>query len=320
MRKVNGYMTDGKLMKLTGGSVTEPRFLVPDGLLSGWPQRAACETAHSSMPLSATWRALFSTPVEPPPSTAVSVNQAAEARREGATARHHATHAVHAVAGARPSGGASDAPPESELRALFSAPVLPPRVGPADAVHDDGRGDQTSDAEMDASDDEQDSSDDDPQDDERDGGVPTPGVRIWDKEKLYPSGVTNWKDLCNLQAAIEHDCRCKHHCLQKVGGHIVIYELRRQFRRAAQDLGQGGMRDHLRGVMEPHFDRELGKFRNTFTVGETCSSVCVEAFAAAVGVSEGMYVKARADVSQSRPRHAGIQHDKTMREGELTIA
>ena len=127
--------------------------------------------------------------------------------------------------------------------------------------------------------------------------------RWWNDKVVHPNGVKNWKDLPNLTAAASYDCRCGKKCLSRVGA-MEIYEYRRDLRASGHSLGQGGLRDAVRDVLGPHYNRTQGSFRATFRVGGS-DNVCVMAAAVAMGISGGTFSNARRDVSGERPRHGG---------------
>jgi len=133
---------------------------------------------------------------------------------------------------------------------------------------------------------------------------PTPGRRLWDARKVYPSGVKLWRDTANCAAALKFECPCGEKCLSKVGDVIRLYEHRCQLRQETRRAKAGGMRDALRAKLEAHYDSRLREFQQSFVVAG-CAAICERAFAVACGVSEATFVRARADVTHNRPTHAG---------------
>lgn len=130
------------------------------------------------------------------------------------------------------------------------------------------------------------------------------GRRLWDAARVYPKGVRNWRDVSNCAAALQYDCGCGKMCLAKVCGVIELYEHRRTFRARAKKLGSGGLRDVMREELERHFDAASRSFSTSFVIGGV-GTLCERAFAVGSGVSEPTFVRARADVTKSRPLHAG---------------
>lgn len=77
----------------------------------------------------------------------------------------------------------------------------------------------------------------------------------------------------------------------------------------------GRLRDVLRDMLSQHYDASLGTFSNSFVVNGI-GGLCERAFVVAAGVSEATYVRARADVTKSRPHHAERQQVRVQRVSE----
>lgn len=132
-----------------------------------------------------------------------------------------------------------------------------------------------------------------------------PGRRLWDARVLHPAGVAKWDNTANCQAALAYKCPCDIACLSKVGDVIQIYEHRRKFRlRLGSKARSGALRDTLRELLAEHYDAGLGTFSNSFVVCGV-GGMCDRAYAAAAGVSEATFMRARSDVTKERPKHAG---------------
>ena len=83
--------------------------------------------------------------------------------------------------------------------------------------------------------------------------VRKPGARLWDASLVHPSGVRNWRDVPNCEAALRYECPCGKRCLARVGGAIQLYEYRRLLRQRAVELGQG-----VSPMREARSDNETG--------------------------------------------------------------
>ena len=92
-------------------------------------------------------------------------------------------------------------------------------------------------------------------------------------------------------------------------GRIGAVHVEASLRIMAQGLGHGGLRDAVRKTLESRYDRVRGTF-STFVVGDSFS-VCERAAGVAMGVSESLFAKARADVTRERPLHCGRKKKKT---------
>lgn len=125
------------------------------------------------------------------------------------------------------------------------------------------------------------------------------GRRLWDANALHPSGLKNWRDARNCEAALAYDCPCGKKCLSHIGGTIALYEHRRALHTAIAKRSSGGMRTILREKLREHFDASLGTFTDSFVVGEY-GQVCDRAYAVASALSEATFVRARADVTKGR--------------------
>ena len=143
----------------------------------------------------------------------------------------------------------------------------------------------------------------------------TPGVRLWCSREVHPNGVRNWRDTPNCIAALEYKCACEQTCLSRVGGAINLYDYRRLLRQRATELGHGGLRDAIREVLAAHYDAGRNQFRRSFSVGNA-QGVCERAAGVAMGVSESLFGKARADVTKDRPWHAGRKKVKVARQSK----
>lgn len=139
------------------------------------------------------------------------------------------------------------------------------------------------------------------------------GRRLWDASLLHPSGVKNWRDARNCDAALAYICPCGNECLSKIGGAIALYEHRRSLRVTITQ--RGGMRAVLREAMMSHFDASLGTFTTSFVVGEY-GRVCERAYAVACAVSEATFVRARADITQNRSTDRQRPSKRKERENE----
>ena len=149
---------------------------------------------------------------------------------------------------------------------------------------------------------------------ERDRRAQKPGARMWVASVVHPNGVCNWRDVPNCEAALRYECPCGKLCLARVGGAIQLYEYRRQLRQRAGELGQGGLRDATREVLAAQYDAAWGRFRQQFVVGNA-AGVCDRAVGVAMGVSESLFAKARADVTKpDRPWHKGRKKQKVARQ------
>ena len=149
--------------------------------------------------------------------------------------------------------------------------------------------------------------------------VTKPGVRLWDAATVHPIGVSNWGSTPNCRAALEYACPCGRACLSQVGGDIQLYEFRRKLRVRADLLGQGGLRDATREYLSAQYDRQSDSFRSLFVVGDA-RNVCERAAGVALGVSESVFGRARADVTKDRPLHGGRKNTGRRRRKRASLS
>lgn len=140
--------------------------------------------------------------------------------------------------------------------------------------------------------------------------------RLWDRRALFPAGVEKWDNAANCHAALTYECPCGGRCLSRVADVIALYDHRKQLRaHVGKNNRSGKLRDVLRDRLKEHYDADLGAFSQSFVVSGV-GGICERAYAVAAGVSEATYVRARADVTKSRPYHSGRQKVRVERVSE----
>lgn len=99
-----------------------------------------------------------------------------------------------------------------------------------------------------------------------------------------------------------------HHCREN--SVIAVYDFRRLLRDRARRAT--GLRDELRDDLAAHYDASTKTFSKGFVVGAV-GGMCERAYAAAAGVSEITYARARADVTKGRHRAASRRAQRSSR-------